>query len=168
LTEGGSHPHRQIFNYGTIYVGSAVDLPGRENSWQGAGGGYRICDSGAAQPGKSPHHLHAGVQIDGVDQQSTLQVVEGDLANKVIDQNFEGFAAIKCRSQQAAEGNIGSSYLKYIPAPYHPGTCFHVSDRHTSSPGGTDEGANAGPHDKVWSEPALVQGSQNPDMGKAF
>jgi hypothetical protein len=67
------------------------------------------------------------MQVHRVDEQPALQVVERDLADQVIDEDLERFAAVERRRKQTAERDISPGYLEDVPSTHQPGSRFHVS-----------------------------------------
>jgi len=59
------------------------------------------------------------VKIHGIDEDAALQIAErGVVANQAADQNVERFATVDRGSKQAAESDIGASYLEDVPATH--------------------------------------------------
>jgi hypothetical protein len=58
------------------------------------------------------------VQVHRVDEQPALEVFERDLADQVVDEDLEWFAAVERRREQTAEGDISPGYLEDVP-PTH-------------------------------------------------
>jgi hypothetical protein len=79
------------------------------------------------------------MQIDGVDQQTPREIIEGDVTHKVLNQHFEGFTAVESRGEQTAEGNIGSGDLKDIPASDQAGSGFHLPGGYAGGPRGSNQ-----------------------------
>ena len=108
------------------------------------------------------------MQVNRVDEQPALEVFEGDLADQVVDEDLEGLAAVERRRKQTAEGDISPGYLEDVPPTHQPGSRFHVSARYTRCPRTADERPDAGSHDKVGDQLALLQGPEHTNVGQAF
>ena len=110
---------------------AAVDDPRREDAGQGAGGHHGVRDHGVEQAGQAPEHLHAGMEIDRVDQQAAGEVAEGDVAHEAPDQELQRLAPVERGGQQAAECDVGVGDLEDVTSPHGPGSGLHLPDRGT-------------------------------------
>ena len=113
--ERGRQPHRQVLDHGAVHVRPAVDLPRREDAGQRARGRDRVGHPRVEQAGQAPHHLHAGMEIGGVDEEAALEVAEGDVADQARDQRLERLPAVERRGQQPAERDVHPGHLEHVP-----------------------------------------------------
>jgi hypothetical protein len=75
------------------------------------------------------------MEVDGVYEEPSLEVVKGDISNEVLDQHFEGFASIEGGREETPEGHIRPGNLEHIAPANQPGTSFHVTGRNAGCPG---------------------------------
>jgi|ERR687898_598172 hypothetical protein len=99
------------------------------------------------------------MKIDGVDQQTPLKVVEGDITYEVLDQHFEGFAAVESRSEQTAEGDVGPGDLKNVPPSDQAGSSFHLPSGYAGGPCSRDQGADTGTYYKARNQRPFFEGA---------
>jgi len=108
------------------------------------------------------------MQVHCVDKQPALEIIEGHIADESADEGFKGLAALEGRGKQSAEGDVGSSYLKDIPAADQSGPRFHVAEWHSGSPRSSDERPDARSDHQARHQAPFLQRLEDPDMGQAF
>ena len=96
---------------------------------QGARGGDRVGDARVEQAGQAPHHLHAGVEIGGVDEEAALEIAEGDVADEARHQGFERLAPVERRGHQPPEGDVDPGHLEHVAAAHLQGPRLHLLRR---------------------------------------
>jgi hypothetical protein len=108
------------------------------------------------------------VEVHRIDEQAAFQVVEGCFTDHLVDQNFEGFAAVKGGSEKTSEGHIGPGYLEDVPAADHPGSGLHSPGRYPRGPCGRDERSDAGAYDQAGDQLSLFQSPEHADVSEPF
>jgi hypothetical protein len=108
------------------------------------------------------------VKIHRINEQATLEVIEGGFADHLVDQQLEGFTAVKGGSEKAAEGNVGTGYLKDVPAADYPGSGLHSPGRHPCGPGSRDERSDAGAYYQAGDQISLLQRPEHADVSEPF
>ena len=164
--QGGGKADGEVLHHRSVHVRATVDDPRREDAWQGAGGHHCVRDHGVQQAGQAPEDLHAGMEIDRVDQQAAGQVAEGDVADEASDQELQRLAPVERRGLQAAECDVGVGDLEDVPPPHGPGSGLHLSERNAGGPRRSDQRPDARPHHQARHEPVLLERAQHADVGE--
>src|SRR3982750_231038 len=86
----------------------------------------------------------------------------------MLDEGFQGFAAIERGSKQPPERYIGPSHLEDVAPAHQVGSGFHLLERDPGGPGSPDERSDAGTHHETGDQASLLQGPEYPDMGQAL
>src|SRR5204862_2548303 len=92
---------------GAVDVEAAADLVRREIAGQRAGGKHGIGDAYVVESGQPPEHLHAGIQVYGVDNDRGVELREGEVADGPGDEVLQGLAAEQGRRPHALERHVG-------------------------------------------------------------
>jgi hypothetical protein len=106
------------------------------------------------------------VEVDGVDEESTGQVVEGDVTDQAADENFERLPPVDRRSHEPAEGDVGAGDLEDVAPAHGTGAGLHLSQGNARGPGRADERADARPDHQAGDEAVLFQRAKHADVGE--
>jgi hypothetical protein len=78
------------------------------------------------------------VEIDGIDQESALEIAEGDFPDQAGNEGFERLAAIERGGKKTAECDICASNLEDVPTADQSGSGLHFLGGHSGGPRSRD------------------------------
>ena len=155
---------RQVVHRGAVHVVAAANLARRQVAGHSAGGEHGVGDAHVLQALGSPEHLHAGVDVDGVDDQRPLELREGEVAHEPVEQFVERLAAEQGGGPHPLERHVGVRHDEDVPAAQVDGDLVQRLRAVTRRPRGAHERAHARPDDAGGREPALREGLEHADV----
>ncbi len=121
-----------------------------------------------AQAREAPHHLHAGVQVGGVDQEAAVEIAEGHVAHQLVDELEQRVGPVERGSEQSPQRHVRARHLEHVAAtdPERPG--LHAIGADAGGPGRAHQRADARPDHQAGHQPAFLERAEHADVGQPF